>query len=206
MNYANLELKKGKNYLEMPPVGAYIAEIKNARIVEANDKQKYDKLEMMIEIIEGDYKGRFTDIFNDQKERGYDAKYKGVYRLSLPTDGQDNEKVSGWLSNQLFCVFDSNAKPGEPKEYRWDGTTKQLIGKKVGINMRKKLYNYTNNKGEVVEATTTEIGRLETVDDVKNGRCKPMRDNDRRTNRGDSADSTDGSDFTDVSKAVDVPW
>lgn len=199
-----IELKKGNDYLEMPPVGAYVAEVKNARIVEASGNQRYDKLEMMIDITEGDYKGRFTEIFNDQKERGYDAKYKGIYRLSLPTEGQDNEKVTGWVSNQLFCVFDSNSAPGGTKEYRWDGSEKSLIGKKVGINMRKKLYNYTNRNGEVVEAETTEIGRLETVDDVKAGKCKVMKVRDTRQNNGGS--SSDAPTFTEVSGAVDVPW
>ena len=203
MNF-QMDLKKATNKLSTPPVGGYIAVIKNARIVEANERQRYHKLELMIDIAEGEYKDRFMQIFEDQKERGYDAKFKGVYRLSLPTDGQDNEKVSSWLSNQLFCVFDSNSAPGETKEYRWDGSEKSLIGKKVGVNIRKRLYNFTNDKGETLDGETTEIGKLETVEDVKAGRIRPMKDNDRRQNK--SSDSTDGSNFTDVSKAVDVPW
>ena len=196
-----IDLKKGSDRLVTPPVGAYVAEIKNARIVEANETQRYHKLELMIDIAEGEYKDRFTKVFEDQKERGYNAKFKGVYRLSLPTEGQDNEKVSSWLSNQLFCVFDSNAKPGEPKEYRWDGNEKSLIGKKVGVNIRKRLYNYTNNDGELLDGETTEIGKLETVDDVKAGKCRAMKDNDRRQKR-----ESDEQNFTDVSKTVDVPW
>ena len=71
--------------------------------------------------------------------------------------------------------------------------------------MRKKIYNYTNKDGELVDGETTEIGRLETVDDVKAGKCKVMRDRDTRQNRDSSA--TDIQGFTDVSKAtVDVPW
>lgn len=196
-----IELKKASNYLEMPPVGAYVAEVKNARIVEANGNQRYDRLELMTEIIEGDYKGRFGQIFEDQKERGYDARWKGIFRLSLPTEGQDNSKVEQWVSNQIYCVV----YDGVSREYRWDGDPKSLIGKKVGINMRKKIYNYTNKDGELVDGETTEIGRLETVDDVKAGKCKVMRDRDTRQNRDSSA--TDSQGFTDVSKTtVDVPW
>lgn len=202
MKFEPIELKKGNDYLAAPPVGAYVAEIMNARIVEASGNQRYNKLEMMIDITEGEFKGRFTEIYEDQKERGYDAKFKGMFRLSLPTQGQDNSKVTEWVSKQLFCVFDSNAKPGEPKEYRWDGDVKTLVGKKVGINVRRRLYNYVKD-GETIDGETTEIGRLETISDVKAGRCKAMRDNDRREAR---EESTDGSSFTDVSKGVEVPW
>lgn len=200
-----IELKKGNNAIEMPPVGHYIAEIRQARIAEANDKQRYDKLEMMLEITEGEYKGRFGEIFNDQTEKGYDnARWKGIFRLTLPTEGQENnDSIEQWVSKQLFCVFDSNAAPGGSKEYRWDGDPKVLVGKKVGITMRKRLYNYTNRNGENVDAETTEIGRLETVDDVQKGKCKLMRDNNRRTSESTSSNEPT---FTEVSTEVSVPW
>lgn len=204
MKFQPIELKKGSNRIEMPPVGGYVAEIKNARIVEASSMQRYHKLELFIDIIEGEYANRFTEIWEDQKERGYDkAKFKGIFRLSLPTDGQDNSKVERWLSGQLFCVFDSNTSGGAT-EYRWDGDPKSLIGKKVGINMRRKLYTFKAKDENLVDAETTEIGRLETVDDVRSGRIRKMSDNDRR-DHGDN-ETSDGGSFEDVSKTVEVPW
>jgi hypothetical protein len=87
--------------------------------------------------------------------------------------------------------------------YQWDWDEKKLKGKKVGINIRKRLYTGKDKDGNPVDRETTEIGRFETVDDVRNGRCKPMRERDQREKR---EESTDGNEFTDVSSNVEVPW
>ena len=189
-----VEIKKRGDYLTLPPVGAYVAEIKNARIVKAEKDQKYDSLEMMVDITEGEYAGRFTALWNDQKERFGDSKYKGIFRLYCPNE-ESEEWVDRKFGNNLWCVQESN------KPYEWDNDEKKLKGKKVGINLRKRIYNYNGQDRE-----TVEIGQFETVEDVKNGKCKTLRDRDTRKNKG-SEDSTDGSGFTDVSKTEpDVPW
>ena len=51
---------------------------------------------------------------------------------------------------------------------------------------------------------TTEIGKFETIADVKDGKCKPMRDRDTRDANAKAAD--DGQNFTEVSGSVEVPW
>lgn len=192
--YGNVEIAKRGSYMDLPPVGAYVAEIKNVRLVEADgDKQKYDTLEMMIEIIEGEYKGRYTEVYNDQKERfGDNVKYKGIFRLRCPSK-DDEDWVARKFGNNIWCVQESN--PG----YQWDMDEKKLKGKKVGISVRRRLYTYNGEDKE-----TTEIGQFETIADVKAGKCKPMKDNDRREKAEEA--STDGSNFTEVSKTVDVPW
>jgi len=200
-SYSGFEAKKTGAFIELPPVGAYVAEIRDVRFLEADgDKQQRDVIELMIEIVEGEYKGRYMEAYNDQKERNADkAKYRGVFRLTPPVDGDEDWRKRVFEGN-LWCVEQSN--PG----YSWDWDEKKLKGKKVGISVRKRLYNYTNNKGEVVDAETTEIGRFDTVDDVRNGKVKPMRDRDQRTNKSES--NTDGQNFTDVSASneVSVPW
>ena len=190
----NVEIKKRGDFLTLPPVGAYVAEIKQARIVKADGQQKYDSLEMMVDIIEGEYAGRYTELYNDQKERfGDSIKYKGIFRLSMPSDDSE-DWIDRKFSNNLWCVQESN--PG----YEWDEDPKKLKGKKVGINVRKRLYTFNGQDKE-----TVEIGQLETVADVKAGKCRIMRERDTRQNKTES--STDGSGFTDVSKdAPEVPW
>lgn len=191
---ANTEIAKRGNYLDLPPVGAYVAEIKNVRVVEPDgDRQKYPVLEMMVDITEGEYANRFTEVYNDTKERFDNVKYKGIFRLRIPMKG-DEDWVSRKFGNNIWCVQESN--PG----YTWDKDEKKLIGKKVGINIRTRLYTY-NGK----DRDTTEIGQFETVEDVKAGKCKPMKENDRRTSGSEEA-ATDGSGFTEVSGNVDVPW
>lgn len=189
-----VEIKKRGSFLELPPVGAYQAEIRNARIVKAEGNQKHDTLEMMIDITEGEYANRFTEVYNDQKERfGDSVKYKGIFRLTMPDDDTE-DWVDRKFSNNLWCVQESNSG------YEWDKDIKKLKGKKVGINVRKRLYIFNKEDRE-----TTEIGQFETVKDVKDGKCRMMRVRDTRQNNN-TVDSTDGKDFTDVSKAVDVPW
>lgn len=194
---ANVEIAKRGNYLDLPPVGAYVAEIKNVRVVEPDgDRQQFPSLEMMVDIVEGEYANRYTEVYNDNKERFDNAKYKGIFRLRVPTqnDGEDEAWVARRFGNNIWCVQESN------KGYEWDLDEKKLIGKKVGINVRRRLYTYDGQDKE-----TTEIGQFETVDDVKAGKCKPMKDNDRRS-KGSSPASTDGSSFTEVSGSIDVPW
>ena len=188
-----VEIKKRGDFLSLPPVGAYVAEIKQARIVKAEGQQKYDSLEMMIDITEGEYAGRYTEVYNDQKERFDEAKYKGIFRLSMPSEDSE-DWIDRKFSNNLWCVQESN--PG----YEWDEDSKKLKGKKVGINVRKRLYSYNGQDKE-----TVEIGQLETVADVKAGKCRIMRERDTRQKKTES--STDGSGFTDVSKTEpEVPW
>jgi hypothetical protein len=195
---ANVEIAKRGNYLDLPPVGAYVAEIKNVRVVEPDGERRfYPALEMMVDIVEGEYANRYTEVYNDQKERFDNAKYKGIFSLRIPTkdDKPEEDWVSRKFGNNIWCVQESN--PG----YTWDLDEKKLKGKKVGINIRRKLYIYDNQEKE-----TTEIGQFETVEDVKAGKCKRMKDNDRRKSSNNGAASTDGSSFTEVSGTVDVPW
>ena len=82
-----------------------------------------------------------------------------------------------------------------------------VTGKKVGISIRKRLYTGQDKDGNPVDRETIEIGKFETVDDVRNGKCKLLRDRDTRKKKNSSSDdSTDGSGFTDVSSSVSVPW
>lgn len=189
-----VEIKKRGDFLTLPPVGAYVAEIKQARIVKAENGQKYDSLEMMIDITEGEYANRFTEVYNDQKERfGDSIKYKGIFRLYCPSDDSE-DWVDRKFGNNLWCVQESN--PG----YTWDNDEKKLKGKKVGISIRRRMYTFNGQDRE-----TTEIGQFETIKDVKDGKCRPMRDRDTRQKK--TEDSTDGSGFTDVSNSEpDVPW
>ena len=189
--YKGFEAKKSGGFIELPPVGAYVAEIQAVRVVEQNDR---DVIELFMEITEGEYANRFHEVYEDQKERfGDGAKYKGIFRLTPPVDGDEDWRKRAFEGN-LWCVQQSNAG------YSWDWDEKKLKGKKVGISIRKRLYTFNGKDRE-----TTEIGRFETVDDVKAGKVKPMRDRDNRT--GESvAESTDGSEFADVSKEVSVPW
>jgi hypothetical protein len=194
--YKNFESKKTGGFVELPPVGAYVAEIQAVR---TDNQFDHVVVELKMEIIEGEYKNRFTEVWKDQDERFGNATYKGVFRLVAPNEGDEDWRRSAFEGN-LWCVEQSN--PG----YAWDWDEKKLKGKKVGISIRKRLYTGKDRDGNPVDRTTYEIGRFETIDDVRNGKCKPMKDRDTRKEKSASSESTDGNEFTDVSKEVSVPW
>ena len=191
--YQGFEAKKNGGYLELPPVGAYVAKITAVRVLKPGEENvRRETIEVMLEIAEGDYKGRYTEVWNSQKERFDKPQYKGRFRLVPPVDGDEDWRKRAFEGN-LWCVEQSN--PG----YTWDWDEKKLTGKLVGISVRRYLYTYNDKDRE-----TTEIGKFETVDDVRNDKCKPMKDRDNRT--VGSSNSTDGSGFTEVSAEVQVPW
>ena len=201
-SYQGFEAKKS-SFTDLPPVGAYCAEIMNVVFISGDEKDnlmKRDVIELYIDITEGDYKGRYVEQWNDQKERfGDKVAYKGIYRLVPPVEGDQPWRRTKF-ENDLWCVEQSNAG------YHWDWDENKLKGKKVGINVRKRLYNYTNKSGDIVNAESTEIGKFESIQDVKDGKWKPMKDRDTRKDI-DSSESGDTSGYTKVDeKKHDVPW
>lgn len=190
--YEGYEGKKSSNFIDLPPVGAYIGEIQAAREAEQNGRPV---IELFMEITEGEYANRFHEVYEDQKERfGDNVKYKGIFRLVPYMKGDEDWRRKVFEEN-LWAVEQSN--PG----YKWDWDEKKLKGKKVGISIRKRLYTYNGKDRE-----TSEIGRLESIEEIKAGKVKPLKDRDNRETKSESADSTDGSNFTDVSTEVTVPW
>lgn len=186
--YKGFEAKKTGGFVELPPKGCYVAEIKKAEEVEMNGKTL---IEITLDICEGEYKDRYADVWRDQDEKFGNAKFKGIFRLNPPADDDEDWKRRAFEGN-LWCVQQSN------EGYAWDWDEKKLKGKKVGINVRNRLYTYNNQ-----DRSTTEICQFETVEDVRSGKAKPRPDRDQREKH---EESTDGKEFTDVSKAVDVPW
>lgn len=195
-SYKGFEAKRAGGFTELPPVGAYVAEIKSARFVPKKEEWQRDKIELYLDIIEGEFKDRFTEVYNDQVERfGSDVSYKGKFYLVPPVDGDEDWRKRTFEGN-LWCVEQSN------DGYSWDWHEEKLKGKKVGISLRKRLYTYNKKDRE-----TVEIACFETVDDVKNGKCKPKRERDQREKHDDTAvESADDESYENVTKDINVPW
>ena len=191
--YKNFEAKQSKGFLTVPPAGAYVAEIKNVNVIEPTDRNPRTVLELIVDISEGEYTHRYKDLFDENKNRFGDANYRGTFRITVPTEQDDEE--DNWIKrkfeDQMFAIQESN--PG----YAWDWDEKKLKMKKVGISVRNRIYEY-NNKVR----STTEIGRLEVAQDVRDCKIKPMKDRDQTKNK--TADSAQG--FTDVSDDTETPW
>lgn len=194
--YSGYEGKNTRGGIQMPPVGQYIAEIQGVRTEPSYDKTR-DVIVLMVEITEGEYAGRYHEAYENLKERYPDnAMYKGVFKLTPPIEG-DEPWVKNRFESNLWCVEQSN--PG----YQWNWDENKLVGKKIGINVRKNLY--TGKDGNDHEMF--EIGQLETVEDVRDGKCRNMNARDSRKDKKPKDDGNDSeSGMTNVSGKVSVPF
>lgn len=191
-NY-EFEVKKNRGFVELPPEGTYVGKILDARSEKTFDKT-HEQLVLMIDITEGEYANRFMDQYNNAKERFPDTKFKGTFRIVIPEEDDPADKM--WIQknyqDSFWAIYECN--PG----YAWDWKESSLKGKKIGFTIRKRLYTYNG-----VDRETTEIGRLESIEEIKQGKVRLMPVRDTRT---DKTDNGNGSDGTDVTGSVEVPF
>ena len=192
--YKNFEARERTSFLTVPPAGAYVARIENVNVQEPTATNPRTVIELIVDITEGEYTHRYKDLFDDQKSRFGNANYRGTFRLTVPTD--DDADEDNWIKRKfetsMWCIEQSNPN------FEWDWDEKKLRKLSVGISVRNKKYDYN---GKV--KTTTEIGRLEVVQDVRDGKVKPMQDRDQTKKDNQTNDAANG--FTAVNDE-DVPW
>lgn len=188
MKKYDVKLEKAFDGFEPLPVGAYIGEIFNA-------KEEDDRLVISFDVADGEYKGYYTAAYKaDTRE---DKKWKGVFNLWLPKDdgSQHDEWTKRKLGSSLFAIEDSN--PG----YHWAWDEKTLKGKKVGLNFR--LEEYIGNDGKV--HTTTKCGAFVSVEDVRKGKVKPMKDRKAKETPAQN-DRSDNTDYSSLENNGDLPF
>ena len=187
---SNYQATRPTNRLDPVPPGAYVAGIIGAKVETAGSGQR---LILQVEIIEGPLTGYYKKLYESQSGGQFSARYKGTYSVPIP----DGTPADAWkermLNGLIYALQDSN--PG----YTWDWDETKLKGRKIGINVRKNIY--TGRDGNPKE--TTEIGQFETVDDVRNGKCRAMKDRVQK-NSGASDNST--AEMENVTATVDVPF
>ena len=153
--YKDCEPKKTGGFIELPPVGAYVAEIQAVRVVEQNDR---DVIELFMEITEGEYANRFHEVYEDQKERfGDSAKYKGIFKLTPPVDGDEDWRKRTFEGN-LWCVQQSNSG------YAWDWDEKKWKDKAIGL-----VFGEVGTVIEGKEVVYTAVDHPEPVANIKSG-------------------------------------
>ena len=164
-SYKGFEAKKNSNgFIGLPDVGAYVAEILDVRSVPADGNNPRDTVELMMDIVEGEFSGRYMAFYKDQEERFGSAKFKGVFRLVCPLEDDEDWRKRAFEGN-LWCIEQSN--PG----YRWDWDEKKLKGKKIGLLYRNKEWEYNGRTG-----WTTEAVSAESVDIIRDGKYKTPKD------------------------------
>ena len=170
INYSGTFEPKESTVFENLPVGAYIGNVVGAEVKKIQSSNgDFERLEVMVDVTEGEYKDHFTKLYESQNGGQYPARYKGVIRYTIPQVGSQYEQgQKKALEHLAWCLQDSNPK------YKWDGDEAKLKGLKIGFSVRERDW-IMERDGVITSGTTTEIGRVESVNKVAAGEVKPMK-------------------------------
>ena len=177
-----------KSTRETLPTGGYVARILDAKEI---GYTWGSVLEISFDICEGDFRDFFaTDYRSNTAE---DKKWRGTYRLTVPKD--DGSEKDGWTKNTfngaMWAIEESN--PG----YRWSWDETTLKGKLVGVIYRNKEWEMNGNTG-----WTTECGMFDTIDNIRSGKFKPMKDKPLKNKA--AAPAFGGGAWTHAGAAVNI--
>lgn len=172
------DYEKVQAFSDLPqlPAGGYVAKIMGAEVVEYDN---YSKLLISVDITEGEYKDYYANQY--RANTSADRKWKGVVRLSIPTDDGSDADVT---TKRIFkgcieAVEDSNSG------YRWDWNEAGLKGKTVGLLVRMKEWEYNGKHG-----WAPECFKLIGVDLIRSGKFKVPADKPLNGSTATSATST----------------
>lgn len=190
----NFQIDRNNVYKEgseqLPTDKAYVCEIKGAKEVDYTTDSGYrvHRVDIALDVCEGEYEGFYQKKFDDSQDE--DKKWKGVVKLNIPKfDGteKDNWTVKSF-NTQFVAIEDSN--PG----YTWNNVLDSLKGKKIGLVLRDKEWEFNGNRGFYSEPYK--------LISVSNARAQKFRKPNTKylssENTGDVA-----SGFTPISNAVD---
>lgn len=190
--YAGFEAKAATNGYPMLPAGPYIGVIKAAKV---DGAEPDETLVLRLEITEGEHANYYTNRYQHDKDAGgqYEPKYKGDLRLRVPNPDNQNdawpETTKKRFEDAIYQIEQSN--PG----YHWNWDERGLVGKPVAFSVQEGSYNGN---------PYTSIARLESIQNVRDGKIKVMKP---RKPRGDAADTSSAvpAGFTAVEND-DIPF
>lgn len=187
--FKGYEAKKQGGAREILPAGGYVAKILNA------EEKRYDWGDVLLisfDISEGERTGFFSKDY--QENSNEDKKWRGTYRLPIPKD--DGSERDVWTKNTfggaMWAIEESN--PG----YAWNWDEKTLKGKTVGVLFRNKEWEMNGNTG-----WTTECCKLESADDIRNGKFRMPKDKPLKNKQSNASDFVPNVEVDDGEK---LPW
>lgn len=160
------DVKAAKDF-EPLPAGAYSCRIQGAKIKEytGKDGSQFEKLEIALDIDEGDFKDFYKQDFDSQQTE--DKRWKGVLRLYLPKD--DGSEKDGWTASRLKACI--NAIEDSNGGYHWDWNESKLKGKKAGCIFRREEWSFNGKTGWKAQPF-----KLIAYEDFKEGRFRLPKD------------------------------
>lgn len=174
--------------------GNYICKIMGAKVVTYDGKNgKFDKLEISIDIDEGEYKGFYARDYRNQAQWG-DQKWKGCLRPYCPTneDSDQARRTAAIFKGIIEAIESSN--PG----YKWNWDEATLKGKKIGVRFRGTEWAYNGRTGWKTQPYRfVPVKGIEELDIAKD---KPLAVNDK------PSPSNDTGDFEKLPDEDDLPF
>lgn len=190
----NFQIDRNNVYKEgseqLPTDKAYVCEIKGAKEVDYTTDNGYrvHRVDIALDVCEGEYERFYQKKFDDSQDE--DKKWKGVVKLNIPKfDGteKDNWTVKSF-NTQFVAIEDSN--PG----YTWNNVLDSLKGKKIGLVLRDKEWEFNGNRGFYSEPYK--------LISVSNARAQKFRKPNTKYLSSESTGDV-ASGFTPISNAVD---
>lgn len=161
--YAGYEAKKTEPAGESLPAGGYVAKIMGAEVKEYDWG---DVLVISFDIAEGENKGFFAKRWKADENSDYERKWKGVYRLNVPSEKSkypDSDKRK--FNNAMWAVEASNSG------YTWNWDEATLKNKLVGVLFRNREWEMDGKTG-----WTTECCFVTSVGDIRGGTYTTPKD------------------------------
>lgn len=172
------------------PAGGYIVNIMGAKVAsyDSKDGGKFEKLEVSIDIAEGEFKDYYTNDYRNQQSE--DKRWKGVLRQYLPKDdGTDKDE---WTKSNLKAlteaIEDSNAG------YHWDWDETKFKNKKVGCLFRNEEWEFDGKSG-----VTARPFKFISVEKIRTGKFTLPKDKllNNSTTTTDTSSTTGYQDIPD---------
>lgn len=188
------------NAAERLPVGGYILKILD---VKEESYQWGDVVVLRFDIAEGEQK----DFFNSQYKTMSDEykKWKGTYRLNIPTQKSSSEedvkkysRSLGFFKSQIEA-FNTSNNINIDCSSEWDISV--LKNKLVGAVFGNKEWEMDGNHGWF-----TNCDHLVSVADIRDGNFKLPKDKPLQNKPSASSNAADLSDFEEVLEEGKVPF
>lgn len=160
------------------PEGGYIVKIIGAKVVSYDTQSggKVDKLEIGIDIAEGEYKGFYQADFESGKRQNEDYKWKGVLRQYLPmNDGSERDE---WTKSSFKAMLEAIEDSNNGYRYDWDKPESQLKDKIVGCVFRLEEWSMEGGSKKGWKAQPFKFIPVESIRSgkFKKPKFKPHRD------------------------------
>lgn len=194
-NWENVQAQK--EFVELP-AGGYVCKIMGAEVktYKSQSGESFEKLEVSIDIAEGDFENYYADNYRNQTEP---KKWKGVLRYYVPTE--DGSEKDEWAKRTLKGF--TEAVESSNMGYRWEWDERTLKGKKIGVIFRNEQWEYSGKTGwkampfRAIDATDAGTGNFKIPAD------KPLKNS---PSSGAMSAQSFAPNFADVDNEEDLPF